>query len=135
MHSILEGVTKSLLVAWTSSKYHKEPYSIRKDLNDIDHFLLKQHPLHEFTRPPRSIISHLAFWKANEFRVWLLFYSLPLLLNSLPPLYFHHFSLLVCAMHISYRKNCHKSNVTLLKNYWSIFMTLFQYYMVRQCVR
>ena len=33
-------------------------------------------------------------------RYWLLYYSLPLLLNILPPLYWHHYALLVCALHI-----------------------------------
>ena len=43
---------------------------------------------------------HRKFWKASEFQNWLLYYSLLLLINVLPPLYLHHFSLLVCAMHI-----------------------------------
>lgn len=34
-----------------------------------------------------------------------LLYSLPLLNAVLPPLYFHHFSLLVCAKHILLKKN------------------------------
>ncbi len=32
-------------------------------------------------------------------RNWLQFYSLPLLLGLLPPLYIHHLALLVCATH------------------------------------
>ena len=100
MHCVNEGVVKSLLVAWTSSKNHKQPYSVRKYLNKIDQSLRIQHPPHDFTRPPRSIVSHLSYWKASEFRNWLLYYSLPLLKHFLPPLYLHHFSLLVCAMHI-----------------------------------
>ena len=100
MHCVAEGVVKYLLVAWTDSKRHKEHFSIRKHLQDIDQCLLNQLPPHEFTRAPRSIVFHLSYWKANEFRNWLLFYSLPLLLHCLPPLYFHHFALLVCAMHL-----------------------------------
>ena len=52
-----------------------------------------------FSRSSRSITSHM-HWKASELRNWLLFYSLPLLHGFLPPLYLHHFALLVCAMHI-----------------------------------
>ena len=66
----------------------------------MDKHLLEQHPPHEFSRPPRSITKHLSYWKAHEFRSWLLFYSLPVLLDHLPSLYLHHFSLLVTAMHI-----------------------------------
>uniref|UniRef100_A0A1X7TS34 Transposase domain-containing protein n=1 Tax=Amphimedon queenslandica TaxID=400682 RepID=A0A1X7TS34_AMPQE len=100
MHCVLEGVTKSLLTLWTSSNYHNKPYSIRRDLPIIDAALCTQTPPHEFSRSPRSIVQNMSYWKASEFRSWLLFYSLPLLLNALPPLYFHHYALLVCAMHI-----------------------------------
>ena len=53
-----------------------------------------------FSRPLRSIKKHLHYWKASELHTWLLFYSLPLLLDYLPSLYWHHYALLVCAMHI-----------------------------------
>ena len=66
----------------------------------VDKHLLAQHPRHECSRPPRSITKHLSYWKAHEFCLWLLFYSLPVLLDHLPSLYLHHFSLLVTAMHI-----------------------------------
>lgn len=100
MHCVLEGVVKWLLKAWTGQKFHDKPFSIRRFLDVLDQSLLKQRPPHELTRPPRSIKLHLSYWKASEFRSWLLFYSLPLLLHILPPLYFHHFSLLVCSIHL-----------------------------------
>ena len=55
---------------------------------------------HEFSCCPKSIANHLKFWKASEFKNWLLFYSLPILLDYLPSLYVHHYALHVCAMHI-----------------------------------
>lgn len=100
MHNVLEGVTRALLRAWFDSKNHGAPYYIRGHIRDIDLQLMKQHPPNEFSRPPRSIAKHFKYWKASELRYWLLFYSLPLLLGHLPPLYWHHFALLVCAMHI-----------------------------------
>ena len=100
MHCVLEGVVRWLLKAWTEPKHHKKPFSIRKFLDVLDQSLLKQRPPHELSRSPRSIKFHLSYWKASELRTWLLFYSLPLLLHVLPPLYFHHFSLLVCSMHL-----------------------------------
>ena len=105
MHCILEGVTKSLLMYWTNSKYSTKPFSIRRHLKAVDDALLQQTPPTEISRSPRSLIKHLAYWKASEFRSWLLFYSLPLLHDVLPPLYFHHFSLLVCAIHILLQKH------------------------------
>ena len=57
-------------------------------------------PPHEFSRPRRPIHNYLGYWKASEYRAWLLFYSLPILLNYLPPGYVHHFALLIASMHI-----------------------------------
>ncbi len=100
MHCVLEGVTKWLLNTWFDSKRHSEPFYLGRCIKEIDQQLLKQHPPNEFSRPPRSIQKHLKFWKASELQYWLLFYSLPILLHKLPALYWHHYSLLVCAMHI-----------------------------------
>jgi len=100
MHSVLEGVTRWLLRAWFKSENHREPYYLGRSICQIDNLLLKQRPPSEFSRPARSIRRHVQYWKATELRSWLLFYSLPLLLDFLPSLYFHHFALLVCALHI-----------------------------------
>ena len=100
MHSVLEGVTWMLLNQWFNSKHHREQYYLGCAVSTIDNMLLKQRPPQEFIRPPRSIQKHLNYWKASELRQWLLYYSLPLLLPYLPPLYWHHYALLVSAMHI-----------------------------------
>ena len=98
MHCVLEGVTKKLLETWMKSS--KCAGYIGRYVKQIDKNLLKQRPPHDFSRAPRSIEKHRKYWKASELRNWLLYYSLPLLSSVLPPLYLHHFSLLVCAMHI-----------------------------------
>ena len=36
MHCILKGVTKSLLMYWTISKYSTKPFSIRRHLKAVD---------------------------------------------------------------------------------------------------
>lgn len=100
MHCVLEGVTRWLMRAWFDSSFHSSPFYIGRHILKIDCELLKQRPPHEFSRPPRSIKKHFKYWKASELRNWLLFYSLPLLLGILPSLYWHHFALLVCAMHM-----------------------------------
>lgn len=100
MHAVLEGVVKRIITMWFDSTNHNGPFYLRRRLSQIDQVFLKQTPPIELSRPPRSITRHLKYWKASEFRSWLLFYSLPLLIDMLPPLYWHHFSLLVCAMHI-----------------------------------
>ena len=100
MHAVLEGVTKWLVHAWFDTKNHGEAFYLGGSIRQIDRLLLQQRPPSEFSRPPRSIKAHLSYWKASELRNWLLFYSLPLLMDFLPYLYLHHYTLLVCALHI-----------------------------------
>ncbi len=131
MHCVLEGVVKSLLKVWTDSKYYQHPSSLRRYLADIDKAFVQQRPPHEFTRPPRSIRSHLKYWKASEFRNWLLFYSLPLLLHKLPPLYFHHFALLVCSIHLLLQKKISRAMCNaaeeMLNDFYALIPELYGY--------
>lgn len=99
MHAVLEGVTKSLINSWFDSKNHGKMFYLGRHVEDIDHILLRIKPPHEFRRTPRSIHT-VKYWKASEYRAWLLFYSLPVLLNFLPSDYIYHLSLLVCSIHI-----------------------------------
>ncbi len=69
-------------------------------MSRTDDIMMKQTPPSEFSRPPRSIQRNMKYWKASELRSWLLYYSLPLVLDFLPSLYIHHYGLLVCTMHI-----------------------------------
>ena len=65
MHCVLEGVTKWLLHAWVNSKNHSKPFYRGTAMKQIDSLLLQQCPPHEFTRPPRSIVKQLKYWKAS----------------------------------------------------------------------
>ena len=89
-----------LLKKWFLSANHREPYYLGRAADAMDDQLMKQHPPHEFSRPPRSIQKHMNHWKASELWSWLLYYSPPLLLNHLPPLYWHHYALLICAIYL-----------------------------------
>uniref|UniRef100_A0A1X7V709 DUF4218 domain-containing protein n=1 Tax=Amphimedon queenslandica TaxID=400682 RepID=A0A1X7V709_AMPQE len=64
VEGIKEGVTKSLLMNWTNSKYSAKPFSIRRYLKAVDVASIKQTPPTEISQSPRSLIKHLAYWKA-----------------------------------------------------------------------
>ena len=100
VHCVFEGVACMLLKFWFYSSNDSQLFYLGHNVNELDKILLRQRPPTEFSRSPRSIKKHLKYWKASELRNWLLFYSLPLLLNKLPPLFWHHYALLVCALHI-----------------------------------
>ena len=84
---------------WFNPKYHGEPYSLRAHAYDIDKWVSAIKPPNEINRLPRSV-DQMSFYKASEYRSWLLYYSLPLFFQLLPPDYVHHLALLVAAMHI-----------------------------------
>ena len=111
MHCVLEGVARSLLHNWIGTTNHGQPYYLGRKLKEIDSLLLKQRPPHYFTRSPRSLAKHLAYWKVSETRTWLLYYALPLLSEFLPPLYLHHTSLLVTAVHIFLKQDISETQI------------------------
>jgi len=82
-----------------------------KFVSHIDHKLVSVSPPHEFRRSPRSIASTRNFWKASEYRAWLLFYALPIAGPYLPAEYAHHFSLLVYALHILLGSNIDENDL------------------------
>ena len=123
MHAVLEGVTKWLLHAWFKSQNHREAFYFGRSMKQIN-LLPKQRPPSEFSRPPRSIQGDLSYWKASELRNWLLFYSLPLLLGCLPPLYLHHYALLVCALHVLLKESNCNSQIDAAEAMLSDFVTL-----------
>ena len=129
MHCVLEGVTKWLVNKWFTSSNHGLPFYIGRRVKEIDSHLLNQSPPHDFTRAPRGLGKYRNIWKANEFKYWLLYYSLPILVNILPPLYFHHYSLLVCAIHILLQAEIKdpeiKAAEELLKDYYALLPELY----------
>lgn len=124
MHAVLEGVTRCLLKYWFLPKNHSGAFYLGSKLKQIDKVLLRQQPPHELSRPPRSIEKHLKYFKASELRTWLLFYSLPLLVDNLPPLHFHHYALLVCAMHMLLQDEITPSQIDAAENMLSDFCKL-----------
>ena len=73
--------------------------ALRKYSYEIDKCISLVRPPNEIRRTPRSVDAW-SFFKANEYKAWLLFYSLLILSLFLPPKYVHHLALLVTSMHI-----------------------------------
>ena len=100
MHAVLEGDTRTLLLNyWFEGKYRYHRFYLGKELKKIDKMLLWIKPPHDFHRTPRSIEKSIKYWKAAEWRAWLLCYSIPLLMHILPADYVHHLCL-VGSIHI-----------------------------------
>nr|XP_042895059.1 uncharacterized protein LOC107451905 [Parasteatoda tepidariorum] len=93
MHAVLLGVTRQITEIYLSSVGEQFYVGSPTDLRRIDKRLLKIKPPHAFTRLPRSITER-KYWKANEWKTWLLFYALPCLRGILPDKFLQHLSLL-----------------------------------------
>lgn len=97
MHCICLGVSKKLTSLWFDLKYSAYPWYLGKHLQEIDRLLLAITSPKFIKRTPRSLTER-QHWKASEYRSWLLYYAPVVLKGYLPPLYFHHFLLLVHAV-------------------------------------
>ena len=95
MHRVLLGVTKMLLKLWFDSKHAGELWYCGTKVQEADSKLLQIRPPNMITRIPRSIQQHHSYWKATEYRSWLLYYSIPVMMNILPEEYIAHHMLLV----------------------------------------
>ncbi len=129
MHCVLEGVTKWLINRWFTSTNHRSPFYIGRHIKNIDIDIIRQCPPHDFSRSPRNLSKYLKHWKANEFKYWLLYYSLPLLVKYLPPLYFHHYALLVCSIHILLQTKLKETQIKaaeqMLLDYYTLLPELY----------
>ncbi|XP_036140791.1 uncharacterized protein LOC118644940 [Monomorium pharaonis] len=94
MHSILLGTVKQLFNLWF---FKRGTWNIKEYVEEIDNFLLNIRPPYFFNRMPRSVKLH-AFFKASEYYNWILYYSIPTIVNCLPNKYFQHWLLLVISL-------------------------------------
>ena len=88
MHSVCLGTTRGMVNLWVDSKHHDEDYYIGNHVGVIDERLQAIYPPSEIHRPPRSL-SQRNYWKASEWRAFLL-YSLVVLRGILPTTYLNH---------------------------------------------
>ena len=98
LHSVCQGVMRQFSGLWLDSQNHRKPWYIGRQMKDLDRRLLKMQPPCEVTRYPRSLATR-RFWKASEWRAFLLFYSLIILPGILPQPYLQHLFLLVFSIY------------------------------------
>ena len=99
MHTVLLGVCRGLLYLWFDGQHRSEPWYRGGLQQAVDGRLTSIKPPSCITRTPRSV-SEKKTWKANEFRAWLLHYSLPVMRGILPDMYFLHYLLLVHTIYL-----------------------------------
>ena len=107
MHSLLLGDVKQLIGAWF---LNNDPWNLKSHITDIDKASLSIRPPKTFNRLPRSI-TLCNKYKASEFLNWLLYYSVPIMINYLQEDRFQHYILLVMATFILLQKDIHLHDI------------------------
>ena len=105
---------------WFNPRFHKESYSLRKHISTINKLVTKIKPPRELQRLPRSL-DQISFFKASEFRAWLLFYCVPILSVFLPAEYTNHLILFVSSVHILLSDNLQVTDLDLVDRMLSAF--------------
>lgn len=98
MHNALLGVTKLFLTEWFDGKNKNQDWYLGRKINTFNHRLLNICPPTEITRTPQSI-QNRAYWKASEYRSFMLYYSLLCLQGLLPNKYLQHWMLFCSNMY------------------------------------
>ena len=133
MHCVLLGVTKMLLKLWFDSKHSNELWYCGNQIEEADSKLLQIKPPCAINRTPRSIQQHRNYWKASEYRAWLLYYSIPVMLFILPTEYLAHHMLLVEAIHLLLNNSIAPEMLEKAEKLIQHYCFKVQYYYTKRC--
>lgn len=100
MHSVLLGVQKLLLRLWFSSEFKSKDFSFHEHVHIVDYRLNNLKPTLDISRLPRSIETDLKYWKASEYRSFLLYFGAPVMYGILDNNRFNHYLQLVNGIRI-----------------------------------
>lgn len=129
MHLILLGVIKKLINLWLNGPSNvKLPSDVVQKISDRL-ILLRNSVPEEFNRRPRTLWE-FKFWKATEFRTFLLYAGIIVLKNlpGFPPKFYCHFLLLHTAVSIlvSERHIYNPSNIEVAHEMLELFLKDFE---------
>jgi hypothetical protein len=100
LHCSLLGVTRQLVSLWFDSNNHESPWYIGQPSKQkmYDNHLKDIVVPKEVRRMPRSIATR-EHWKANEYKTFILYYSLIILQGVLSLRFLNHYFLFVWSLH------------------------------------
>ena len=123
MHSVLLGVTKKMLLLWFSNDFKGNAYNFVTRAPEISKRLLEIRPPYNITRMPRSL-ADIKYWKASEYRSWLLFYGPIVLKGILNSIYYDHFLLLSQGIAILLNKSISNEDLEHSENVLEHFVSM-----------
>jgi hypothetical protein len=108
MHSVLEGVAKSLFDFWFEKA--SPIYSLKEHTQEINIILAEIRPPSFVANPPRTIGSY-KLWKANDFLSFFLFYALIIFEQFMSHDYYAHIKKLVISLEVLLSPKIKKSEL------------------------
>ena len=131
-HAAFLGVVRQFLDTWLDSRNKDKDYYLKRKITLLDEKLTSIAPPSDISRCPRSV-KHRKYWKASEFRAFLL-YSLVVLQDLLPGVYLNHWFLFVRGMYTLMGEEISVEDVHLANACLRKFVLLNQkYYGGRHC--
>ncbi|XP_035274420.1 uncharacterized protein LOC118227720 [Anguilla anguilla] len=125
MHAVLLGVIRQLTELLLNN--NDQPYYIGSPntMRVLENRIKDITPPHLITTLPRPL-AEFKYWKASEWRAWLLFYSLPVPNAVLQPCYVRHLGLLVSAVFLLLKENITFQDINKADNMPLEFVARFQ---------
>lgn len=141
MHCVCQGVMKRLLEFWVRGKKPMRIIEEKKNIISLSLLNIRKFVPSEFARLPRSL-DDLEYWKATEFREFLLYTGVIVLKSNLKKDMYDHFLLLFASIRILCSNDlCQKHNnlalkllKTFVQNYSSIYGPQFINYNVHSLI-
>lgn len=121
MHSVLLGVSRQLVSLWLDPVNSSKRWYIGQHISLLDSRLLRLKPPLEITRSLRSL-KCIGFWKASEWRAFLLFYAITVLPGVLDPIFLEHFFHLSFGIHILLQKSISQHDLQMAHMYLVLFV-------------
>ena len=125
MHAVCLGIMKKLLMIWIGkdTTFNHRRYRITNlhEMNYRIDFLYQFIPSDLFARRPRKI-DHVSYWKATEFRLFLLYTGHIILKDLLPIEYYNNFMCLSISMLILINSNSNVERISYAKNLLRFFI-------------
>ena len=128
MHASLLGTTKHMLNIWLSASNCKKEFYLGRKITDIDEILLQvKYPI-EFPREQRSLAQHLNYFKASEYRNFIFYTGIAVLIHALPLDYYVHFVEYVIFIRLLCNTKIRNEHILIAFNIIDKYVQTFQKY-------
>ncbi len=127
MHGVLLGVQKLLLKLWFDKCFQSKPFNFYGKVAIVDSRLMDIRPTLDVTRLPRSVSADIKYWKASEYRCFLLFYGPPVLYGVLDDKRFEHYMLLTNSVYLLLQSSISRIDIEKAEMMLQQFCSQFQH--------